>query len=1229
MSFSIDTFISNCKTWDEFVSKTSQLDDNILKGRLFERLTQIYLLITSTYSSKLKNIWWCNNKGELPTNIQTKLNLPSGDEGIDLICETIDGNFWSVQSKFKADQDKAPTRKELATFEALSFNTCKNISLAIVVHTSKKPIKKSKLMPNVTEIGLDKWLEISEAEWKRLRDYCKSKKLLPPKKRIPRKHQKVAINDALKYFAENGNSRGKLIMPCGTGKSLTAFWIAQTLKAKEIIVSVPSLALIRQGLADWTAEYLANDIKPDWIAICSDDTVGDTTDADSTVASIYDTGIPTTTNINEIQKFLQKKSKLPKVVFVTYQSSQKLCEASKKTKKIFDLLICDEAHKTVGFNNSFSKILFDKNIVVKKRIFMTATERVIRSNGKLQDEFISMDNPKSYGEVFHQLSFRDAIKQKIICDYKIVTLAVTEKEAKILINENPALSVSVGKDKIETDAHNISVGIALLKVFEKYNITHAITFHNSIKRSLFFSSQQKEFLKKTGIVNYQVSSKNSAGQRADVLRSYANEKKSIISNARCLTEGVDIPSIDCVVFADPKKSVVDIVQAAGRAMRQSKKTGKKIGYVLLPLIVPEEENLSDFADKTNFKQILRIITSLSTQDERIVDELREGIKKKSIVPSNIVQIDSNFYKHLSISSTELFNTIYTQIWSNVARANWLPYLEAENIVKKYQFKNLDDYRKRSRNYPELLNIPLNADRYYREKGWTSWGNFLGTGYVANFLREWRDFNKAKEFAHSLNLNSGDEWKDLGNKNKLPNDLPYNPDQAYRNKGWKNWPDFIGTDDRTVLFNFVQAKEIAKKYKITTQKQWVDGIKYKILPKGLPVGPGLTYKNDWLGWPNFLGTEKNFLDFNEAHKIIFKKQIKSEGMWRKLIQEGKIPRNIPKNPDSFYKNKGWINWPHWLRKEKIIKKFNYDEASEYCKKIGLKRQVDFQKLKKTKNFPLRMPKEPNKVYKNNGWVDWPTFLQSSIIPINLRKIDDFQKAKKFVKENNIKSSTEWTRFVNEGKIPENLPLKPDFYYRNKGWKGWNDFTGTEKIDYDLTYFQARKIVRALGLKSNKEWLEYAYSKNKHPKLPKQPRIKYLNKGWSGMDDWLGISKVKITATYTEASAWAKKNNVNSLKEWSELCKLSKIPKNFPKSPNYYYLRTGEWRGWFSFLGKTPQTFKSFKDAKIYARSLKLKSSKEWAKHGKEKKLPIDIPSTPDRIYSSKGWKGWHDFLGKKK
>ena len=246
-------------------------------------------------------------------------------------------------------------------------------------------------------------------------------------------------------------------------ESLTAFWIAKALKAKSVIVAVPSLALVKQSLGDWTAEYLAEGIQPEWLAVCSDESVGSTKDADSTVATVYEMGIPTNPTDEELDLFLKRKTSNPKVIFTTYQSAEKLCTAAKRCKKKFDLLIADEAHKTAGKKSkSFASLLFDENIRISKRLFMTATERVY--NGS-KDAVVSMDDEGIYGTVFHALTFKKAIEQEIICDYKIVTIGLSNDQLKNSIEEKVLLDVfGVGFEK-ELDAHTLAAGVALKKPF--------------------------------------------------------------------------------------------------------------------------------------------------------------------------------------------------------------------------------------------------------------------------------------------------------------------------------------------------------------------------------------------------------------------------------------------------------------------------------------------------------------------------------------------------------------------------------------------------------------------------------------------------------------------------------------------------------------------------------------------------------------------------------------------
>jgi predicted helicase len=409
-------------------------------------------------------------------------------------------------------------------------------------------------------------------------------------------------------------------MPCGTGKSLAAYWIAEALKAKTILVAVPSLALIRQSLTDWTREFLARGVRPDWLCVCSDETVGNL-ERDEFVGEVYDLGLPTHTDPNEIAALLRTRSDGPKIVFTTYQSSDKLAAAARKVGMRFDLAILDEAHKTVGVHSKiFATLINEKKIKIRCRLFMTATERVVRGD---RDDVLSMDNEKDYGSRFFQLSFKEAIRQHIITDYKILTMTVSDRHIRELIDENRILNLN-SRDLDESGAQTIAAGIALKWIYKKHGIKHAISFHRSIRSADRFREQQDVLNRLRDIGpktrNLHISSKKTAGERSELLREFVDHKCALMTNARCLTEGVDVPAIDCVMFADPKQSRIDIVQAAGRALRKFK--GKEYGYIVVPVIVPENTDFKKFTETTAYRQIAQTLTALSTQDERIADEFR-------------------------------------------------------------------------------------------------------------------------------------------------------------------------------------------------------------------------------------------------------------------------------------------------------------------------------------------------------------------------------------------------------------------------------------------------------------------------------------------------------------------------------------------------------------------------------------------------------------------------------
>ena len=480
LSFSPDRLIGKCGSWNDFWAAAAFLSEK-QKGDFFERLIQLYLLTKPIYRTELSDVWIA--KSEVPADVRKQLNLPLTDEGIDLIAQARDGKFWAIQAKFKSDTERAPTYKELSTFSSLAFVHCKDIALALVAHTSTRPVRKRVLLGNLTEIGLADWLNTTEEDWAFIHQHLKGKAPRPEPNK-PRPHQTRAIAEASKHYVDGEARRGRLIMPCGTGKSLTAFWIAQALKARNIAVVVPSLLLIKKAIKDWTREFVALDESPlpEWLCICSDESAGaldKDEDKDEFVAEVYDLGFPPTTKTDEIAEFLKRKRPGRRVVFVTYQSSQRLAEAVRNSGFTFDLAILDEAHKTVGLNDKpFATPLFDENLPAAKRLFMTATERVVRNRN---EDVVSMNDEAIYGPCFHELSFKDAIRANppIISDYKIITYMVTDEEVKNIIRDNRLLTDANAQVE-EQEARAVAAGLALRRAFEKHGIKHAISFHRRI-----------------------------------------------------------------------------------------------------------------------------------------------------------------------------------------------------------------------------------------------------------------------------------------------------------------------------------------------------------------------------------------------------------------------------------------------------------------------------------------------------------------------------------------------------------------------------------------------------------------------------------------------------------------------------------------------------------------------------------------------------------------------------
>jgi len=740
---------------------------------------------------------------------------------------------------------------------------------------------------------------------------------------------------------------------------------------------------MEQSLNDWVQEYLAAGINPEWMCVCSDKSAGNV-EIDDFDIDLQDLGIPVTTNKDEIRNFLSKRSKHHKIIFTTYQSGHLLKQVCKNQKIKFDLAIFDEAHKTVGVaDKSFAALLHEKNIHIKHRVFMTATERKIVH--RREDEVVSMDDTKIYGNIFYQLSFRKAIDNGIISDYKIVTLTVTNSQVENLIENNSLLNIK-GSGLNSTESIYVATGIAVKKAMKKYKINHAISFHRSIPLAKNFRGLLDTFNKEKTLrpvsKNYHVSSKQKTGERAQMLKDFASQKPSLITNARCLTEGVDIPAVDCILFADPKQSLVDIVQATGRAMRPA--PGKKFGYVILPLVVPDNYEVDDFAEETAFRHITKVISVLSTHDERISEEFRL-IRAGTISKGKIINIDSALPIGHKIKLDKFAESINARVWDKVAKVNFRNFDEARNYARRLQLDNWREWLALENLPPD---IPREPKKVYK-LDWISVSDWLGTPYISTSKRKYRNFIGARKYVQSLKLAGQKQYYELAREKKLPIDIPQSPNNTYKDKGWVSWGDWLGTGrvatNKIQFLKFIEARAYVRTLKLKGKTDWYQFIQSKKFPKFLPTNPQRTYKKKgWISWGDWFGTKtvsvKNrsmiFLDFKKSRNFSRSLNLLSAKEWRKFVLRKDFPSNIPKDPYGYYKDKGWVSWGDWLGTGRAHKKFlSFVEARAYARSLGFKKMIQWRNFAKSSLRPKNIPSNPWEVYSDSyisikDWLEEP-------------------------------------------------------------------------------------------------------------------------------------------------------------------------------------------------------------------------------------------------------------------
>jgi superfamily II DNA or RNA helicase len=539
---------------------------------------------------------------------------------------------------------------------------------------------------------------------------------------------------------------------------------------------------------------------------------------------------------------------------------------------------------------------------------MTATERLFRGD---KEEYLSMDDPRDYGDLIYQLSFKEAIEAKppIIADYKIITFGISQPDIEAIYTDNKFIQIKKNIDDIK--AREFATALALRKAIKKLGIKNAISFHSSIRRANNFKVQQelisKVYPEYGNLKAFHVSGDMPTNQRSSQMREFA-ESKGLMTNARCLTEGVDLPAIDCVVFTDPKKSKVDIVQAAGRALRLS--PGKKFGYILIPLIIPENENATEAAKDTAFEEIVATIRALATQDSRIIEYLR-AVSSGSI-PKGGSPVDgiTKINVLTKVNEEEFNKSIQLKVWDRVAFGNWRSYEEARKYAQNLKLKNENEWRLHTKYKEFPSDIKKNPNSYKEFKGM---GDFLGTGNIADRLRKFRSYKEAKKYAQSLKLKTREEWEEHIGSKEFPSDIKKNP---INYKEFTSVGDFLGTGniaDRLRKFrSYKEAKKYAQSLKLKSGAYWTKHTKSKNFPYDIPVSPRNIYE-EFTTMGDFLGTGiiadrlRKFRSYKEAKKYAQSLKLKNVKEWTRHAKSKKFPKDIKASPTKYKEFETWVDF----------------------------------------------------------------------------------------------------------------------------------------------------------------------------------------------------------------------------------------------------------------------------------------------------------------------------------
>ena len=599
--------------------------DPLKRGRQFEHFVKWFLKADPEWLTQVDQVWLWH---EYPDRW-------GADCGIDLVFRHKNGEHWAVQAKcYSPDYDI--TKHDVDKF--LSESNRPAIKHRLLIATTDRIGGNAKQVCDAQEKPVIRFL-LSDLERAAL-DYPANVAALPQAKRkarpVPRDHQneaRIAVVQGLQTA-----DRGQLIMACGTGKTYVTLWIKEQLAAQTTLVLVPSLGLLSQLLREWT---FAATTPFDVLCVCSDQTVG-SKGSDEAIHSVADLAFPVTSDADEVKRFLSGAG--ARVVFSTYQSTSVIAAAQADPAiPAFDLVVADEAHRCAGkVGSDFTAVLDNAQIRSAKRLFATATPRTYSStvHKAAEDrgvEVVGMDNAALFGEVLYALPFGKAIERKLLTDYRVVIIGVDDPTIAQWIANRELVTTGTG---IDTDSESLAAQIGLLKAIKDYDLKRVISFHSRINRAEAFTTDIRKIMawisdehRPSGTLRTDFVSGNMPANKRkiklDQLKALSADERGVLSNARCLSEGVDVPSLDGVAFIDPRSSQVDIIQAVGRAIRLS--PDKKAGTIVLPVFIAAGEDAVSTIEASNFKPIWEVLNALRAHDDVLaceLDQIRTELGKK-------------------------------------------------------------------------------------------------------------------------------------------------------------------------------------------------------------------------------------------------------------------------------------------------------------------------------------------------------------------------------------------------------------------------------------------------------------------------------------------------------------------------------------------------------------------------------------------------------------------------